>query len=79
MHERVEDVTMAALCAIDRVVLPVEVLDYGTSGRVQEAINTSWQRTETRLSAQCSRGLLVQLRLMALATLTARLATANLV
>ena len=28
LHERVEDATMAALCAIDRVVLPVDVLDY---------------------------------------------------
>ncbi len=28
LHKSVEDATMAAVCAIDRVVLPVDVLDY---------------------------------------------------
>ena len=28
LHERVEDATMAALFAIDRVVLPVDEMDY---------------------------------------------------
>ena len=54
LHERVEDVTMAALCAIYRVVLlPVDVLDYPArrwaGGRVQESINASGKETcETR-------------------------------
>ncbi len=45
LHERVEDVTMAALCAIDRVVLPVDARLPGTSGRVQKSINASGKET----------------------------------
>ena len=46
LHERVEDVMMAALCAIDRVVLPVDVLDY--PARVAEFKNQSMRAAKKR-------------------------------
>lgn len=46
LHERVEDATMAALCAIDRVVLPVDVLDY--PARVAEFKKQSMRAAKKR-------------------------------
>jgi hypothetical protein len=51
MHERIEDEAMATLCAIDRIVLPVDVLDFPT--RITEFKKKAAKelRKQTKLAA----------------------------